>query len=723
MRQFVFFIFLFLFISNSSFSQEQNNQWRFGFGGGLSFGNDGSVAFVEGQTLASEGSCAIANRNSGELLFYTDGLTVWNANEDIMLNGTGLLGGTPELMSSTAAAAIVRSPANENEYYIFTIDEQSSSNGLRYSMVDMNLDGGLGGIINGQKNIPVFNTTSEKLQIVPNAALNGYWIITHDNQEALVAFQLTAAGLSTTPVISNITSPQFNGAGHFKVNRTFDRLAMGSFFESNLSLYDFNNATGVFSNPVSWSYNFGTSLQYGVEFSPNGQVLYVSNLEKIVQYDISSNVQEAIENSGFEVFIGNFQTGNPATMQIARNDKIYVNNGGSIGVINCPDFLGTACNWEANALPGFSPGGYGLHIWSYDIAATNPEPVYALEADENCAATPIDFSFIIPTLFDEINILWGDGNASSTVNASVEHTYETPGTYTILVEVTNGCQFFNFDTLFVVEDCAPEVPNFILLGDICNINDDFILQIPFTSTVDQIAINYGLVGEVSESLNYEEVSGTFNQTLNIQVPGLYEFCVNYTIDGLLDTLICETIEIGLCCDYFLEKNANCIESESFFNLNATNSMASIVWQFQSPSGRVLEYNGVNVSALLDEIGEYIVTVAVEGECGDTTLINSVVLEQCEKVFCEPFVPNAFTPNNDGINEVFMPVFDCEDNDFVLRVFNRWGDKIYDSENTGRGWNGGLNGYYAQDGMYIYEVEFSASSVERKKLRGTFTLLR
>lgn len=723
MKQIGYFIFLFIFFSFSSLAQFQNNEWRFGYGGGLSFGNDGSVTFVTGETSTHEGSCTISDRNTGQLLFYTDGVTVWNANNNVMLNGGGLLGGSPTELSSTSAAAIVRSPANENEYYIFTIDEQFGPNGLRFSIVDMTLDGGLGGIPNGQKNIPVFSTTSEKLQIVPNAALNGYWIITHDNQEALVAFQLTAAGLSTTPVISNITSPQFNGAGHFKVNRTFDRLAMGSFFESNLSLFDFDNATGVFSNPVSWSYNFGTSLQYGVEFSPNGQVLYVSNLEKIVQYDISSNISETIENSGFEVFIGNFQTGYPATMQIANNDKIYVNNGGSIGVINCPDFLGTACNWQGNALPGFSAGGYGLHIWSYDIAATNSEPVYGLDAEESCSATPIAFSFSIPTLFDEINILWGDGNASTTDNSSIEHTYETPGAYTIQVEVINGCQFFNFDTLFVVEDCTPEVPDFILSGDICDINDDFILQIAFASTVDQVEINYGLVGEVSESFNYEDVSGTFNQPLSIQVPGLYEFCVNYRIEGILDTLICETVEIGLCCNYFLEKNADCIESESFFNLNATNSIASIVWQFQSPSGRVLEYNGVNVTTLLDEMGEYIVTVAVEGECGDTTLINSVVLEQCEKVFCEPFVPNAFTPNNDGINEVFMPVFDCEDNDFVLRVFNRWGDKIYDSENTGRGWNGGLNGYYAQDGMYIYEVEFSASSVERKKLRGTFTLLR
>jgi hypothetical protein len=285
-----------MFSGLTAFSQFQNNNWRFGFGGGLIFDNVGSVVITTGQTNTQEGSSAISDRNTGVLLFYTDGINVWNANNEVMQNGTGLLGGTPELTSSTSAAAIVRDPNSETMYYIFTIDEQSSTNGLRYSIVDMTLDGGLGAIPTNLKNIPVYSTTSEKIQIIPNADQDGYWIITHDNQEALVAIELTTAGLATTPVISNVTSAQFNGAGHIKVNRTFDRLAIGSFFDSNISLIEFDNATGVFSNPISWPYNFGTTLRYGVEFSPNGQVLYVSNLEKIVQYDISSNIPDLIEN-------------------------------------------------------------------------------------------------------------------------------------------------------------------------------------------------------------------------------------------------------------------------------------------------------------------------------------------------------------------------------------------------------------------------------------------
>ncbi|MFO0359684.1 MAG: hypothetical protein ACK50N_04230, partial [Flavobacteriales bacterium] len=429
-----------MFSGLTAFSQFQNNNWRFGFGGGLIFDNVGSVVITTGQTNTQEGSSAISDRNTGVLLFYTDGINVWNANNEVMQNGTGLLGGTPELTSSTSAAAIVRDPNSETMYYIFTIDEQSSNNGLRYSIVDMALDGGLGAIPTNLKNIPVYTTNSEKLQIIPNADLSGYWVITHDNQEALVAFELTQTGLSTTPVISNITSPQGTGAGHFKMNRTFTKLAIGSLFESNISLFDFNNETGVFSNPVSWSYNFGTSLQYGMEFSPNGQVLYASNLEKIVQYDLSSNNATTIENSGFEVFVTNFLNGTPASMQLAPNNKIYVNKGGSVGVIECPNFLGSACNWIINGVAGAAFGGYGLHIWSYDIAEVNIEPSFEFEANDNCVQTPISFSFSIPIDFDELNILWGDGGEVVTATASALHTYDEAGSYTVNVEVIRGCE-------------------------------------------------------------------------------------------------------------------------------------------------------------------------------------------------------------------------------------------------------------------------------------------
>jgi hypothetical protein len=160
------YLFLFIMlICQNSFAQKQNNQWRFGFGGALDF-NTLPPSFVNGCVIAaSEGSASVADRVTGALLFYTDGVTVWNANNQIMPNGTGLLGGVT--LSSTTAAVIVPKPGSSNLYYIITVDEFTSNNGVRYSVVDMTLNGGLGDIVAGQKNIFLFQTNEERLEVIP----------------------------------------------------------------------------------------------------------------------------------------------------------------------------------------------------------------------------------------------------------------------------------------------------------------------------------------------------------------------------------------------------------------------------------------------------------------------------------------------------------------------------------------------------------------------------
>ncbi|MHA1342163.1 MAG: hypothetical protein ACTSO2_19505, partial [Promethearchaeota archaeon] len=73
--------------------------------------------------------CATISDKFGHLLFYTDGITVWNKNHRVMKNGEGLFGH----VSSTQSAIIIPNPGKKNQYYIFTVDAEDSSNGLNYS--------------------------------------------------------------------------------------------------------------------------------------------------------------------------------------------------------------------------------------------------------------------------------------------------------------------------------------------------------------------------------------------------------------------------------------------------------------------------------------------------------------------------------------------------------------------------------------------------------------
>jgi hypothetical protein len=155
-----------LIVCNNSFAQKQNNEWRFGNAGAIDF-NTQPPTFVAGCPISTiEGSASVADRITGALLFYTNGGKVWNANNQVMPNGTGLSGGTA-LLSSTTAAVIVPKPGSCNLYYIVTVDEIGSNNGVRYSVVDMTLNGGLGDIVAGQKNIFLYQTDKEKLEVVP----------------------------------------------------------------------------------------------------------------------------------------------------------------------------------------------------------------------------------------------------------------------------------------------------------------------------------------------------------------------------------------------------------------------------------------------------------------------------------------------------------------------------------------------------------------------------
>ena len=106
-----------------AFSQQEASVWYFGQNAGLKFNPDGSVnSLGDGKLNTSEGCASIANSN-GDLLFYSDGRTVWDKNHVVMpngdyLNGTGLFGD----ISSTRSAIIVPKPGSPNLYYIFTLD-------------------------------------------------------------------------------------------------------------------------------------------------------------------------------------------------------------------------------------------------------------------------------------------------------------------------------------------------------------------------------------------------------------------------------------------------------------------------------------------------------------------------------------------------------------------------------------------------------------------------
>jgi len=176
--------YLFSLVFLISYSQEEASNWYFGNNAGIKFNTDGSVTSLSNGQLATDEGCATISDVNGDLLFYTDGITVWNRLHQPMSNanaatGTGLFGDP----SSTQSAIIIPKPDDPNIYYIFTVDtsvrDGDSDEGFNYSIVDLSLNGGLGDITNLSKNTNLLEDSSEKISaVLKDCQTKSIWVIT-----------------------------------------------------------------------------------------------------------------------------------------------------------------------------------------------------------------------------------------------------------------------------------------------------------------------------------------------------------------------------------------------------------------------------------------------------------------------------------------------------------------------------------------------------------------
>jgi WD40 repeat protein len=341
-------LFAFISLIIHANAQEQTEKWYFGVLAGVDFSPATPVALTNGAMNTSEG-CSSISDSLGNLLFYSDGQTVWNRNHTPMPNGTGLLAG----ITCTQAALIVPKPGSNTIYYEFTLDDTGGLNGLRYSVIDMTLDNGFGDVT-VEKNIFIRNNLTEKLTGVAQANGTDYWIAVHENgNDTFYVYSLTAAGLDTNAVISHAgiihSNAQIqNTYGQMKFSPCGDMLALAAGYLNTVEVFNFDNATGIITPFVSIPM---TDHVYGIEFSSHSTMLYVSTYDlaqTLIQYDLTSGVPATIIASGTHLSI----TPDIYGLQLARNEKIYVCKSYSqwLGVINSPNIPGQGCNYVDNGI-------------------------------------------------------------------------------------------------------------------------------------------------------------------------------------------------------------------------------------------------------------------------------------------------------------------------------------------------------------------------------------
>ncbi|CAN5858847.1 hypothetical protein BH11BAC7_BH11BAC7_07720 [soil metagenome] len=362
---------IFILLPLLCFSQRQQNIWYFGDQAGIDFNSGFPVAITNGQTTlinnAGEGSAAICD-SSGSLLFYTNGDNIWNKNQQVMMNGDSLLSD----FSSTQSSLIIPLPGSNQLFYLFTTDDWDLHHlqyGLRYSVIDMCLDNGLGGVIPGQKNILVLDTVAEKLTAVRHKNGTDYWVIVHKYySDAFYAYRFSGGGIADT-VITQIGSvhrdncmnppPDSSRAaiGYMKASPNGKRLALVSTntCDNIKELFDFNDSSGVVSNYIDLDLQQDTFGGYGLSFSPDNSKLYFTDTKNVYQYNLNAGNGNAdsIRNSKIQVSAFTFFTNDASeALQIGPDGKIYVAraNRPFLAVINNPDLLGLSCSFQDSAV-------------------------------------------------------------------------------------------------------------------------------------------------------------------------------------------------------------------------------------------------------------------------------------------------------------------------------------------------------------------------------------
>jgi large repetitive protein len=417
------------------------NIWYFGNNAGIDFNEQPPIALGDGTMSAPEGTATISDPN-GDLLFYTDGSTVWNRDHQIMDNGTDI-GGSPEASQSSL---IVPFPDDETMFYIFTTESGGSAgNYLSYSIVDMKANGGIGQVV--EKGNRLFTPITEKLTATPP---NGQsWLITHEiGTNTFRTYPVTDQGIGN-PVLSSVGSVhnEAQAKGYMKLSNDNERLAV-TVAPDRVELFTFTDTTGVISDPIVLDV---PGTVYGLDFSPGNNKLYVSTQgpSGIYEFFIDTTDVAYIQQSR-TLLSGSNVAENLGAIQRGPDGQIYVAREGS-------NFLSTIIPSESEdqastfIADGFqlAPGTTStLGLPNFVQTLMNPPTQPSMAVTGGCAGTESTFSGAGTSDIDQFRwtvIRESDGQqVFASSDQETEFIFDQPGFYDVSLRVFNEC---GFDTL------------------------------------------------------------------------------------------------------------------------------------------------------------------------------------------------------------------------------------------------------------------------------------
>lgn len=305
-----------------------------------------------------------------------------------------------------------------------------------------------------------------------------------------------------------------------------------------------------------------------------------------------------------------------------------------------------------------------------------------------CPNKSVEISATVP---DMRSILWSNGVSDISQIVSLESYY--------VATITDSVYCVVEDSVFV--GVAPDP--FVDLGSdtvICDGDPIF------------------LTPNVSSAISYIWNDGSTNSNLEIGTPGIYFVDIldenscpasdTVFVDVLASLMPTLPTDTTICQDILLELNA--------YQPSATS------YKWDGESAYFQQNEATDSVFLITYAGSY--SVEMENSCGGITQYIEVIKEDCT---CEPFIPDAFTPNNDGNNDDFKIFANCDIQDFEMNIYDRWGGRVFTTTDWQIGWTGEYNGNIIQSGVYVYYMKYTAvdkNGIPQETTKhGSLTLVR
>jgi len=535
----------------TAFAQNQANTWYFGEGAGLNFNTNPPSQMEDGnaglKTFTGEGVGSISDAN-GNLLFYTNGARIFTRTHIDMLTSAG--GALPALNgngTTTQTGLIIPINGSPNKYFVISTSDGAA---VKYVIVDMTLNAGLGGVevpslSGGNGTVLLASPKSEGALVIPeytagNVPTNEYWVIFHSiNTAEYFVFKTNASAIAahSTPIQTQGFVPAGQPVLIMKTNSCFNQIATAYYTGARVDVLPFNNVTGIISAPTIILNGTGAGNPffitqiYGVEFSPNGRFLYVTESgnngnKGIFQFDLNAGgtgTNPVAVVGSRRYFTGNGSVVRFGALQLGPDGKIYVPGynavaPGYISVVTTPDV-----QWAA-AAPNATEFQYLKYLYTTKGVGEGLPPVLKnlltavrIFYNNACEGGTTNFSYVFGGAAVSTTWNFGDpasGALNTSTSASPSHMYATAGTYTATLTIVDNCTRTWTGTVSVIVKTGPVVS---VPGSLCASTNITLTGTGTNAANYTWSLNSNMIPATGPSSTYV-YNGTLPRTIYVQDP-------------------------------------------------------------------------------------------------------------------------------------------------------------------------------------------------------------